>query len=188
MPVIAKKLTWDDIRDLPEDAGRIEIVDGDLVVSPSPSWSHQGIATALGAKIYPFVRDNKLGRFFSSPVHVVLSQHVNYEPDLCFLSRDRLDLLQGAVIMGPPDLVIEIVSDDNRTHDTVVKFRDYARYGVAEYWVVDPRDQLIRVCSLAGSSYQDVGIFTAGETVSTNKLSGLILNPKEIFESDQLES
>ncbi len=142
----------------------------------------------MGAKVYPFVRDNELGRFFSSPVHVVLSRHVNYEPDLCFLSRGRLDLLQGTVIMGPPDLVIEIVSDDKRTHDTVVKFRDYARYGVAEYWLVDPRDQLVRVCSLAGSSYQDIGIFTVGETVSTNKLSGLILDPEEIFESGQRET
>ena len=184
MPVIANTLTWDDIRDLPEDAGRTEIVDGDLVVSPSPSWNHQGIATTLGAKIYPFVRNHQLGRFFSIPVHVVLAEHVNYEPDLCLLSRDRLGMLQGAVIQGPPDLMIEIISDDNRTHDTVVKFRDYARYGVAEYWLVDPRSRLIRVCSLDGESYQDIGSFAPGERVQTNKLNGLILDPSEIFESD----
>jgi Uma2 family endonuclease len=182
MPVIARKLTWDDIKDLPEDAGRTEIVDGDLVVSPSPSWSHQAIATALGAKIYPFVRDNELGRFFSSPVHVVLSKHGNYEPDLCLLSRDRLHLLRGAVIDGPPDLIIEIISDDNRTHDTVVKFRDYERYGVAEYWLVDPRERVIRVYFLEGRSYKEAGAFSAGENVVTRKLNGLALDPGGIFE------
>ena len=101
MPVVAKKLTWDDIKDLPEDAGRTEIVDGDLVMAPAPSYRHQHIATALGAKIYPFVKEHTLGKFFSSAVHVILADHVNYEPDLCFVADSRLDLLKAPVIQGP---------------------------------------------------------------------------------------
>ena len=71
MPVIAKKLTWDDIKDLPEDAGRTEIVDGELVMASPPSDRHQEIATALGAKIYPFVKTRGLGKFYSSPPRAV---------------------------------------------------------------------------------------------------------------------
>ena len=183
MPVIAKKLTWDDIKDLPEDAGRTEIVDGDLVMAPAPSYRHQEIATALGAKIYPFVKTRGLGKFYSSAVHVILADHVNYEPDLCFLSVARLDLIRSPVIKGPPDLVIEILSDRTRKrkHDTVVKFHHYEQYGVREYWIVDPRDDRIRVYSLQDGAYLSLGGFATGELLESRVLSGLDLDPAEIF-------
>ena len=181
MPVIAKKLTWDDIKDLPEDAGRTEIVDGDLVMAPAPSYRHQDIATALGAKIYPFVKEHTLGKFFSSAVHVILADHVNYAPDLCFVADSRLDLLKAPVIQGPPDLIIEIMSESNRTHDTVVKFSHYEQYGVREYWLVDPRDDHIHVYSLQQGSYVSLGAFAAGGRVETRVLEGLDLDPAEIF-------
>ena len=181
MPVIAKKLTWDDIKDLPEDAGRTEIVDGELVMASPPSDRHQEIATALGAKIYPFVKTRGLGKFYSSPVHVILADHVNYEPDLCFLASAHLDLVRSPVIEGPPDLVIEILSERTRQHDRVVKFHHYEQYGVREYWLVDPRDDRIHVYSRKEGSYVSLGTFAPGECVETGVLQGLDLDPAEIF-------
>lgn len=181
MSVAVRNLTWDDLKDLPEDAGRTEIVDGDLVVSPTPSYYHQRIATALTAAIYPFVKQKALGEFFGSAVHIVLAEHVNFEPDLCFLATQNLHRLQSPVIAWPPDLVIEIISEGNRTHDTVVKFQNYERYGVAEYWVVDPRDQRINVWSLRQGGYVSLGAFGPGERLQTRVLTGLELDPAEIF-------
>ena len=181
MPVIAKKLTWDDIKDLPEDAGRTEIVDGELFMAPPPSDRHQEIATALGAKIYPFVKTRGLGKFYSSAVHVILADHVNYEPDLCFLAAARLDLIRSPVIKGPPDLVVEILSDRTRKYDTVVKFHHYEQYGVREYWIVDPREDRIHVHSLHDGSYISLGGFSSGELLETRVLAGLNLDPAEIF-------
>ena len=178
MPVIAKKLTWDDIKDLPEDAGHTEIVDGDLVMAPPPSYRHQRIATALGAKIYPFVRENQLGEFFSSPVHVILADHVNYEPDLCFVAGSRSDLLKAPVIQGPPDPIIEIISESNRTHDTTVKFHYYEQYGVREYWIVDPCENSGHVYRLQKGSYVALGAFAAGERVETGLLQAWISTPR----------
>jgi Uma2 family endonuclease len=186
MAVAVRKFTWDDLKDLPEDAGRTEIIDGDLVVSPTPSDRHQEISTALAAKIYPFVKRHKLGKFYEAPVHVVLAEHVNFEPDLCFLAAGNLDRLQSPVIFGPPDLIIEIISESNRTHDTVVKFQkvkfqNYERYEVGEYWLVDPREQRINVWSLRQGSYVSVGAFGLGEKLPTRVLAGLELDPAEIF-------
>ena len=176
-----KKLTWDDIKDWPEYHGRTEIVDGELVMSPVPSDRHQEICLWLGVEIGPFVRDHGLGKFWSHPVHVILDEHVHYEPDMCFLSTDRLYLLQTPHIAGAPDLIIEVISESNRSHDTVVKFRDYERYGVREYWLVDQRERHIRVYCLEEGRYVLLGAFGPGDTVATRVLEGLALDPARIF-------
>ena len=59
----------------------------------------------------------------------------------------------------PPDLIIEVISESNRTHDTVVKFSQYAQYGVEEYWLVDPREEVIATWSLEGGEYSPLGRF-----------------------------
>ena len=89
MSVAAKKLTWDDIKDWPEDAGRTEIVDGELVISPTPATRHQKICTRLGIRLGSFVEQNNSGLFLSSPMHVILAPHLHYEPDLCFIRKQR---------------------------------------------------------------------------------------------------
>lgn len=181
MSVMVKKLTWDDIKDWPESHSRTEIVDGELIVSPVPSLRHHDICAELGAIIRPFVKQHGLGRFFTHPVHVIFDEHVHYEPDLCFVAKDRLDLLQEAFIDGPPDLIVEVISESNRTHDTVVKFRDYERYGVREYWIVDPREEHIRVYFLDGGKYASLGVFGRGDKVQSRVLAGLDLDPVGIF-------
>ena len=80
MSVVAKKLTWNDIKDFPESHGRTEIVDGELVISPTPGLSHQRICTLLGANISPFVAEH----------------------DLCFIRRERSHILHEVFIEGPP--------------------------------------------------------------------------------------
>ncbi len=181
MSVAVKKLTWADIQDRPEYHGRTEIVDGELVMSPVPSDKHQRLSTRLGARVYTFVEDHDLGDFFSNPVHVILAEHVEYEPDLCFVSKDRLHIIQSPNIVGPPDLIIEVISESNRSHDTVVKFRDYEKYGVREYWLVDQREKHIRVYCLQNGEYALLGVFGPGERVVTRVLEGLELDPALVF-------
>lgn len=182
MSVAAKKLTWDDIKDWPESAGRTEIVDGELVMSPPPATKHQRICTYLGFELVGFVRDHKLGEVLTSAMHVILDEHVHYEPDLCFIRADRASIVGEVYISGPPDLVIEVISESNRTHDTVVKFRDYAKYGVSEYWLVDPRDETISTWALDGDSYALLDRSGPGDAVVTRVLTGLRLDPGTLFE------
>ena len=181
MSVAAKKLTWDDIKDWPEDAGRTEIVDGELVMSPTPATRHQRICTRLGIRLGSYVEEHNLGEFLSSPMHVILAPHVHYEPDLCFISKQRLHIVKEKFIDGPPDLTIEVISESNRTHDTVVKFQHYARYGVAEYWLVDPRDNEISTWRLKGSEYTLLARARAGDHIVTDLLSGLELDPRGVL-------
>jgi Uma2 family endonuclease len=180
--VAAKKLTWDDIKDWPESAGRTEIVDGELVMSPPPATKHQRICSYLGSLLFSFVTENRLGEFLTSAMHVILDDHVHYEPDLCFIRTSRAGIVGEVFISGPPDLIIEVISESNRTHDTVVKFRDYAKYGVSEYWLVDPRDETINTWTLDGESYALLGRSGQGEAVVSRVLTGLSLDPGTVFD------
>ncbi len=173
--------TWDDIKDWPESAGRTEIVDGDLIVSPTPGGSHQRICTRLGARIEIFTEEHDLGVFYSSPFHVILDTHVHYEPDLCFVSKKRASIIQENYIDGPPDLIIEVISESNRTHDTVVKFAHYEKYGVKEYWLVDQRDRLVNVFVLRGDKYEKLGAYTRGDAIKSEVLEGLSFDPAAVL-------
>lgn len=180
MPVPLRKLTWEDIKDLPESHGRTELVDGELIVSPTPSLRHQLICDRLAVRLSASVAGQG-GALFARPIHVILSEHVHYEPDLCYFAPGRRLDLEAAYAEGAPDLVIEVISESNRSHDTVVKFRDYERYGVREYWLVDPREQHIRVFASEGGALVLAGVFGRGETVRSRVLEGLELDPAEIF-------
>ncbi len=182
MSVAVKLLTWEDIKDLPESHGRTEIVDGEFVVSPTPGSRHQVICSRLGFHLIRFVGENRLGTVYASPIHVILAEHVHYEPDLCFIARRSGSIIQESYIDGPPDLVIEVISESNRTHDTVVKHRDYALYGVSEYWLVDMRDEVISTWRLRDQAYELLGRARRGESVLTNVLEGLKLDPADVFD------
>ena len=181
MTVALKKLTWDDIRDLPETHSRTELIDGDLVVTPVPSRKHQRICSRLGQVIEQFVLAHDLGEFYMHPIHVAFSEHVQYEPDLCFIAKGRDNDPESPVFKGPPDLIIEVISESNRTHDTVVKYRDYERHGVREYWLVDPRGEHIRVFALEQNQYVSLGVFGRGDQVATRVLQGLSLDPAQVL-------
>jgi Uma2 family endonuclease len=182
MSVTVRRLTWDDIKDLPESgAKRTELVDGELVVSPAASIRHQRICGRLAAKLGAFAEPRRLGQFFTHPVHVIFDDHVHYEPDLCFVASERRSIIGENFLSGPPDLIIEVISESNRSHDTVVKFNDYQRYGVKEYWLVDPRESHIRVFTLRDAAYQALGIFAPGDRLQSRTFAGLDLDPASIL-------
>ena len=184
MGVAVRKLTWDDIKSLPESHGRTEIVEGELIMSPTAGSRHQQICSLLGVELILHVRSRELGVLFSSPMHVILARHTHYEPDLCFVSAQSRSMIQDAYIDGPPDLIIEVISESNRSHDTVVKFRDYARFGVREYWLADPRENLISTWQLQGDHYELLGRAAPGGRVTSRVLPLLQLDPAQVLAQD----
>ncbi len=181
MPTAVRKLTWEDIKDFPETAGRTEIVEGELIVSPTPATRHQEICTKLGIELGLFVRQHELGTFFSSPIHVILDEHIHFEPDLSFVAKGRSSIIAEKYLEGPPDLIIEVISESNRTHDTVVKYARYEEYGVVEYWLVDTREEHIRVYSLERGRFVLLGIFSAGDRIESRVFAELQLDPASVL-------
>lgn len=124
---------------LPEGAP-VELLQGRFVVSPSPNVLHQTIIGILFEVLRQAARDTG-SKVMLSPMDVTLADDTILQPDLLYVSKIRRHIIKERV-EGPPDLVIEIISGTSR-RDRVEKLDLDARYGVAEYWIVEPDSQLI---------------------------------------------
>ena len=136
------KPTYEDYLNIPGD-DRYELIDGELILVGSLNEAHQTTDASLGARMYFFVEDRDLGRVYHAPFDVLLTDpdgSVNVvQPDLIFVSKERERIITPANIQGAPDLLVEILSPSTRRLDTTAKLELYARHGVREYWIADPR-------------------------------------------------
>jgi len=133
--------TYDDLDLIPQQrAGdRHELFDGELVVTASPIPDHQIIVGNAYAAIRGVVRPSRLGQVFLAPTDVKFAPEVVMVPDMVFVRQARLGILRGKAIEGTPDFVMEVLSPGTRTRDVGRKKGIYGRFGVEEYWVVDPK-------------------------------------------------
>jgi Uma2 family endonuclease len=121
----------------PQCEGRIEeLLDGELVVSPTARWRHNEIALLLATQLTASLQAGRLGGV-SGPQTVVLAAHQAPAPDLCVILTGRLHIIRDGYPHGAPDLAIEILSPSNRSNDLIRKKRIYAEHGVREYWIID---------------------------------------------------
>ncbi len=139
------KLTYEDYALIPDDGRRHEILDGDHVMSPAPKTKHQRLVLRLALSLEAFVDEHGLGEVFVAPFDVLLSDHDIVQPDLVFVSDGRLGIVDEDNCKGAPDLVVEVLSSSTRRRDLIEKRRAYERFGVAEYWVVDPAIDAVQV-------------------------------------------
>ena len=173
------KFSYSDYLLLPEQDRR-ELIDGDFYVVPSPSVRHQNITRNLSHILWDFVRTNNLGVVLSAPMDVVLSEENVVQPDILFISNQRRHIIAENNISGAPDLVIEILSPGTADRDRGLKQGIYARYGVQEYWIVDPIENSVEVMELGDRGYITAGRYLSGDLTSS-LLPGLQLGLDEIF-------
>lgn len=171
--------TLDDFRKLPEGV-RAELIEGELFMSPSPRERHQRAVLNLGMRLQAFANARSLGRVYVAPFDVHLPTGDVVEPDLLFVSSERLGIISDWV-RGAPDLAIEVLSPENPERDRIVKRALYARAGVREYWIVDPQERSVESFALDGTAFTAVGFFREGERVMSPLLAGLDLPIAEIF-------
>jgi Uma2 family endonuclease len=180
------KLTYDDFVLFPDDGKRHELIDGEHYVTPSPNLRHQQLLGRLYLLIGVWLQTHPIGELFLSPLDVVFSDVDVVEPDLLFVSSGRAaDILTPKHVRGAPDLVVEIGSPSTRKRDETIKRRLYERAGVAEYWVVDPDLDVVRVYRRADAGYGRPLELSreAGDSLATPLLPGLELPLARVFES-----
>lgn len=116
-----------------------ELISGNLYMSPSPTRSHQLIVQELFMAVSNFVKNGNLGEVYIAPFDVFFDEHSNaVQPDILFVTSERLSIIKPDAVHGTPDLIIEILSPGNAKHDRERKKALYEKFGVKEYWVIDP--------------------------------------------------
>ncbi len=117
----------------------VELIQGRFIVSPAPSFLHQTVSLLISEILLNAARQGG-GCAAAAPIDVVLADHTILQPDLIYVSKARRSIVRPRV-EGPPDLVVEILSTANIRRDRVDKLNLYAEFGVAEYWIVDPKER-----------------------------------------------
>jgi Uma2 family endonuclease len=171
VPIVPGAARLVDYMALPEGTP-VELIKGELVVSPAPLYIHQAILIHLTELLAPVARAQG-GKLAVAPTDVVLADDTVVQPDLVYLTKSRRHLLRQR-IEGAPDLVIEIVSPSHARRDRVHKLALYAEHGVAEYWIVEPQDKVFQFMTLVDGNYQ-VEI-PAGDTYKSTVVSSIELN------------
>jgi Uma2 family endonuclease len=161
------KITYDDLLKMPEDNRLREIIDGELIVSPSPTSRHQDIVGALYRRIAEYLDGKPAGRVFISPLDTILARDQVPQPDIQFISAERTHII-GPRVHGAPDLAVEVISETSRRRDEVRKRELYEQYGVREYWLVDPEADKVTVYRMSG------GAFDAGTIVRVTLTTPLL--------------
>jgi len=177
------KWTYEDFLLFPDNGKRHELIDGEHIMSPSPITKHQRVALRLATAFDNFLRKHKLGEIFIAPMDVVLSDFDVVEPDLLFIASEHAEIITEKHIMGVPDLMVEILSPSSRKTDEVVKRRLYERYGVQEYWIVDPELDLVKVYRMEEGKFVRVAevVLEEGGSLITLLLPTLTIPLLEIF-------
>ena len=181
------KLTYDDlVATFPDEDGvRRELIDGELLVTPSPLVRHQRLVWRLTLSIGSHLEAHpEQGEAFGSPLDVVMTPYDVVEPDVLVVLGDQRDILTDKNVQGAPGLVVEILSPSTRKRDLTAKRQLFDREGVREYWIVDPDRNNVAVYRRNADGSFPLAITldaTDAETLTTPLLPGWELQLERWF-------
>ena len=156
--VSTMKMTARQFLELGEDPPgvRLELVNGEVAVSPSPTPMHSYPDRALTVIVGQHIRERGVGRLYGD-VDTIFGEHDVRRPDLIYFSRARVHLIGKKAMEGPPDLCVEIISPSSSKIDRRDKFKQYEKGGVLHYWILDPATKTIEGYKLVRGKYKLMG-------------------------------
>ena len=170
--------TWEDLQSIPdEDHWRYELVDGSLLVSPSPSKFHQlcvfNVGVLLDLTCPPHLQVLTAPFDFTPQIGVVL------QPDVLVMDWERSEVNKTYVA---PLLVGEVVSPGTRTKDRVLKRAVYAEHGVPSYWIIDPLVASLLALDLVEGDYRVVADVRGGDTATLERPFPVSVTPARLVD------
>lgn len=171
------------------DDKQYEVIEGELRMVPAPSFEHQDFSANLVFIFSQYVRKKSLGKVLFAPSDVILDEKNIVQPDILYISVKNKEIVQKGKVFGSPDLVIEIISKGSKHADYFKKKDLYEKFGIKEYWLVDPFSESVEVLVLDDNNrydlYSEGFIGEDGNiTVKSKVIEGLEVNIEEIFKKD----
>jgi Uma2 family endonuclease len=179
---VDSRVTFAELQHWPDDGRRYELYDGEVIIVPAPLPRHQRVALHIAQILNEYERATG-GLVLVSPIDVVLSEHNVVQPDVIFFRRERrhlIDMMQAARV--PPDLAVEVLSRTTETRDRGRKMDLLARFGVVEYWIVDPVENTLEVYVLEDGGYRLAAVYGEADRVHSPTLANLDFDAARVFE------
>ncbi|MUK89028.1 Uma2 family endonuclease [Ornithinibacillus sp. L9] len=180
-----RKVSLEEFYTMREDTNQLlEYVDGVILTSPSPSTKHQRISGKLQAKLFNFLEYSDC-EVFAAPYDIQLYRDdlddvKIFIPDLSVIC-DKSGLVENKYV-GVPKLIIEILSPSNQSHDLVVKMEAYMKYGVEEYWIINPMLNVIQIYTLNDDHlYEQTEVMKETGMIKSEVLAGFEVRLEEVF-------
>ncbi len=186
MVLTKRRYTFDEWVDSPENTLRAELVEGIPVERMSTTRDHGRVVGELWDWLRRAERAG-YGEVAMGPVGVVLDAQGERrnvrEPDLCFIQEQRRHVITGKAIEGLPDLVIEVLSPTNRADDLPggEVWRDYERFGVPVYWIVDPEARTVAQHEHRGDRFVETARLRSGDLLSFPLFPEITLPVADLF-------
>ena len=175
-------VSYADLQQMPDDGRQYELYDGEVRVVPSPTNRHQFVLLNLVAVLMEY-EQRQGGRLLFAPSDVVFTQYNVVQPDVLSFSEARRHVVQlDTPTNAAPDLTVEVVSPGTSSHDRVRKQATYARFGVREYWIVDPFDETIEVFALEGNIYRAAQVAGKAGVATSVVIPELRVSAARIFD------
>src|SRR6187401_453048 len=150
---VRPRVSCADLERAPEEGRRYELYDGEVFVVPAPLPRHQVVQHLIADMLRDFAGEHG-GFAVGSPIDIVFSDYDVLQPDVVFFTAARAHLVDlDRVVRDPPDLCVEVISPSTQDRDRGRKMQMFARFGVPEYWIVDPRLRRVEVSRLDREAY-----------------------------------
>ncbi len=179
-PDLSKRYTFSDMETW-EEPERFELIDGTPFLLASPGVEHEDVSTQLRTVFNEYVRRNRPEcRVYGDPAGILLDEGERnvVRPDLFVVCQP---MIKNGQMLGVPLFIVEILSKSTASYDVHVKYRLYERYGIREYWVVDPLHQLVQVYHLNQKEYEFAGQFSKEDVIETKVFEDFGVRLGEIF-------
>ena len=174
-------MTADEVLAIPPDGKRYELIDGEFITHSTPYVRHQAVLGNLLFRLGRYCDSNGVAEVLLGPLDVVLSDDSVVEPDGMVIRKERWSIVGENYIVGAPDIIVEIVSDETRKLDEFVKPKLYERLGVGEYWLVDPSIDLVKIYRRRGTAFVRADEISA--EITSPLLPEFALDVKLVFEA-----
>ena len=177
-PGATTKLDYAAYAAIPYDGRWHKIIDGEHFVNPAPNLYHQAISKRLQFQLYTKIELAGLGTLYDAPCDVQLSDHDIVQPDLLVVLSARTRIFTPTKVKGVPDLLVEILSPSSIEYDRTLKRNLYQRFGVPEYWIVDPSEHATEQLILQDATYQSRIV---SDELVPSFVDGIVINLREVW-------
>lgn len=130
-------LTVEEFYELVDEDTSAELIDGVIVMATPASYQHEALCNFINCVLRLFTEQRRLGTVLGSRTPVRINPRTAREPDVLFVRADRLGIIHAHEIVGPPDLIVEIVSPNDARREIITKQAQYEALGVPELWMID---------------------------------------------------